>query len=151
MKHTPRMNRNSPPGTKVIFDNEGGYESDRKHALDAGLIIGATYTVASTDVRGSSTSVHLREFPRRFFNSVQFALHQERDETGLTITDKVELVRASITRIKDAERWHKEAQADPSSDSDDRGAAKARFENAEREFGLQWKNVEAILKEGLER
>ena len=68
---------------------------------------------------------------------------------ALTIQKRIDLVRSAINRIQDAHAKHLEAQGDPYSDSDDRGAARESFRDAERDFGNQWQNVEVILQEGL--
>ena len=68
---------------------------------------------------------------------------------ALTLTERINLVRSAIERIRDAKEKHLEAQADPTADSDDRGSARESFRDTERDFGNQWKNVEVILQEGL--
>jgi hypothetical protein len=54
-------------------------------------------------------------------------------------------VKAAIARINDAKLKDLEARNDPTADSDDRGAAREAFRDAERQFGNQWRNVERIL------
>jgi hypothetical protein len=54
-------------------------------------------------------------------------------------------VKSAIERINDAKMKDLEAQNDPTADSDDRGAAREAFRDAERQFGNQWCNVERIL------
>ena len=68
---------------------------------------------------------------------------------ALTLQERINLVRSAIERIRDAREKHLETQADPTADSDDRGAARESFRDAERDFGNQWQNVEVILQEGL--
>lgn len=54
-------------------------------------------------------------------------------------------VKVAIERINDAKMKDLEAQNDPTADSDDRGAAREAFRDAERQFGNQWRNIERIL------
>lgn len=71
-KFTPRMNIYSDTGTKVLFDNEGGYDAQRQAALGH-LTLGQTYTVLKTEVSPSSTRVWFKETGKLLsFNSVQF-------------------------------------------------------------------------------
>ena len=65
----------------------------------------------------------------------------------LPIKDRIALVRAAIQRIKDAEKHHRDTQADAYSDYDDRALAREGLRECERKFSWQWKNVEAILDE----
>ena len=67
----------------------------------------------------------------------------------LTLQDKIDLVKAAIWRVETAKIAWKTAETDPTSDSDDRGAAKERFKSCEREFGWQWENVKEILEKGI--
>ena len=58
-------------GTPVVYMGVNGYSSDVKHC-DTVLIVGKVYTVDSTEVSSSSTSITLKEFPNKWFNSVCF-------------------------------------------------------------------------------
>lgn len=67
-----RMDIYSKPGTRVIFDNLGGYDAEQEAALKH-LKIGESYTIKETEVHSFSTTVYLEECPEILFNSVQFA------------------------------------------------------------------------------
>jgi hypothetical protein len=72
---TQRMDINSPPGTKVIFDANGGYDSEKQWAKTL-LEEGKEYTVKQIDVHSYTSSVTLEELSHKFFNSVLFAKRQ---------------------------------------------------------------------------
>lgn len=67
----PRMDIYAKPGTLVMFDARGGYESEQENAKKV-LQMRGLYEVEYTEVGGSSTAVKLRGVDRRF-NSVLFA------------------------------------------------------------------------------
>ena len=54
-------------------------------------------------------------------------------------------VKAAITRIMGAKENYLAVQSDDTADSDDRGAARAAFRDAETTFGSQWQNVEIVM------
>jgi hypothetical protein len=70
-----RMDINSPPGTKVIFDANGGYDSEKQWAKTL-LEVGKEYTVKQINIHSYSSSVTLEELSHKFFNSVLFAKRQ---------------------------------------------------------------------------
>lgn len=72
------MNIYAEPGSKVIFLNKHGYESQREYALVCGLEEGGVYTVRHTEISQSSTIVYLYEFATGF-NSVMFEDFMEED------------------------------------------------------------------------
>lgn len=72
-KYIPRMDIYSRPGTVVVFDNQGGYDSEKRMAFAAGLKIGGEYEISRIEVGNSHTSVQLKGLPGEWFNSVQFA------------------------------------------------------------------------------
>lgn len=61
----------SPPGTKVRFNNYGGYPKDSEKARKF-LTLGQVYTVRETEVDNWRTDVCLREFPGERFNHTLF-------------------------------------------------------------------------------
>ena len=66
-------------GTKVKFTANGGYSTEIESAKKI-MTIGNLYTVESIDVGGFHTTVYLKEFPSRGFNSCLFEdLEQEGD------------------------------------------------------------------------
>ena len=77
------MNIYAVPGSKVVFLNKHGYESQRDYALVCGLEEGGVYTVRHTEVSRSSTLVYLYEFATGF-NSVMFEDFMEEEflDTG---------------------------------------------------------------------
>jgi hypothetical protein len=54
-------------------------------------------------------------------------------------------VKVAIERIKDAKENYLAVQSDDTADSDDRGAARGAFRDAETTFGSQWQNVEIVM------
>lgn len=73
MKHEGIMDIYAKRGSKVVFANPtAGYPHHQQECKDAGLVVGATYTVAETEVHSSSSRVFLQEFPGRGFNTVMF-------------------------------------------------------------------------------
>lgn len=78
-----RMDIYSPPGTKVIFDSNGGYDHDKQEAAKV-LKLGETYTVRRIDVRLSHSYVFLEEvsLPGGFgFNTVMFKAVSKSDSS----------------------------------------------------------------------
>lgn len=65
------MNIYSQPGTKVIFLDKNGTDSDRENA-ERILKVGQIYTVKSINVQSWISYVTLKEVPNRMFNSVMF-------------------------------------------------------------------------------
>lgn len=66
------MDIHAKNGTKVVFANPGsGYEPEQELAKKH-LKVGATYTVARTEVGSFHTKVFLEEIPGIAFNSVMF-------------------------------------------------------------------------------
>lgn len=61
----------TPPGSKVIFTNAGGYESEQETNIKY-LELGKEYTVDYIDVHGWSSDVFLEEIPGRRFNTCCF-------------------------------------------------------------------------------
>lgn len=63
----------APPGTRIKFHGEGGYDSG---AFARGLlVVGETYSLKSMDVDDWESFVEVEEVPGRF-NSVHFELVQ---------------------------------------------------------------------------
>jgi len=73
------MNIYAGRGSKVVYLDENGYDSDRKWARECGLVKGQIYTVFGIDVHSSSSSVLLEEIGEhhKYFNTVMF---QDLDE-----------------------------------------------------------------------
>lgn len=68
------MNIHTPSGYKVIYAfPENGWDDTEKYNESIGLVVGETYTVEDTEVYSSYTTVYLKEFPDKSFNSVNFA------------------------------------------------------------------------------
>jgi hypothetical protein len=67
----PRMDFNSQPGTRVVFDALGGYASEQERALDT-LTQGQSYEVERCNVGSCSSSVKLRGVDG-LWNTVMFA------------------------------------------------------------------------------
>lgn len=61
----------SPPGTKIRFTANGGYEIEMEEAKEI-LELGAIYTVKYTSVGQSYSTVVLEEFPHKQFNTCLF-------------------------------------------------------------------------------
>jgi hypothetical protein len=97
----------APTGTKVRFINANGYDHERKAAASI-LDTAKTYTVASTNVRQSSSSVYLQEIPTRSFNTVMFETVEDEtkltveDETKLTVEDEMLTMELSLSKAKTA-------------------------------------------------
>ena len=78
-----RMDIYSPQGTKVIFDNpDAGYDYDQEIAKKH-LTVGKVYTVDFTEVRDSSTTIHLIGF-KQGFNSCLFGSLDVKDIAELS-------------------------------------------------------------------
>jgi hypothetical protein len=68
------MDLYSAPGTKVVlWYLKNGYEGQQQELARLGMMKGDVFTIDRTEVHSSSTSVYLREFPGKTFNSVHFA------------------------------------------------------------------------------
>ena len=67
------MNIDSKSGDKVVFTAEGGYNIEKISATSAGLILNQTYTVSTVAIGGFSSTVILKEFPNKSFNTCLFA------------------------------------------------------------------------------
>ncbi len=65
------MNIFAEPGTKVRFLDKNGHPTKREHAAKL-LDTEQVYTVESTEVHSSSSTVTLVEVPLRKFNTVMF-------------------------------------------------------------------------------
>jgi hypothetical protein len=76
-----RMAINSAPGTKVLFDNEGGTSWDKGKSLHS-LTLGMEYTVKKTHMDSFRTEVELEEVPHVKFNSCQFAVAVPMESSG---------------------------------------------------------------------
>lgn len=68
----PTMNINVQPGTVVRFRAGGGYDWEKKSAIEAGLVKNSLYTVKRCDIGHSKTEVLLDEIEGRW-NSCLFA------------------------------------------------------------------------------
>jgi hypothetical protein len=66
------MNIRAKEGHKVVFLGKGGYDIEPVNAIKDGLEVGKEYTVDFTDVGQSHSTVHLKEFPDRGYNTVMF-------------------------------------------------------------------------------
>ena len=68
------MNIFAPRGHLVLVSKTTAHNGYDSHAedIEESLKIGKLYTIVSTDVGGSSTSIQLKEFPNKIWNSVNF-------------------------------------------------------------------------------
>jgi hypothetical protein len=66
-----------------------------------------------------------------------------------TVEIAIERVLFAIAHIRNRKQQWLDAEADPESSQEERAGAKYGFKCAENEFGIQWENVEKILKERL--
>ena len=66
------MNIYSKAGSKVIYLDENGYDSQRDHCNSLGLIRGKEYTVKYTVIHSYCSEVCLVEYPEFEFNTVMF-------------------------------------------------------------------------------
>ncbi len=64
---------------KVRYLGENGHEWQRVEA-DSILEVGALYTLRRSDVHSSHTTIELKEFPGKKFNSVMFAPYRLDDD-----------------------------------------------------------------------
>ena len=62
----------APAGTKVVYLDENGYDSDKEYAHRAGLQKGKMYTLSGMEIGGSHSTLWLEEFPDKSFNTVMF-------------------------------------------------------------------------------
>lgn len=68
------MEIDTPSGEKVIMDSpDNGWPHDQQTIRKHGLVKGRAYTVESTEIHGSYTSLYLVEFPGVRFNTVNFS------------------------------------------------------------------------------
>jgi hypothetical protein len=65
----------------------------------------------------------------------------------LTIERHMELVQIAIDRIYAVRKHFRDTEADPTADSEDRGAARHQMKSIELEFWWQFQNVEVLLVE----
>ena len=66
------MSLTSQPGSKVMFNGNGGYEGEQVQAKTF-LQIGKEYTVQMIDVGGFISYVSLEEMPDKIFNTTMFS------------------------------------------------------------------------------
>lgn len=62
----------APPGTKVRYLDENGYDSDKVNAKHLGLVKGCLYTLVKINIGSFCSNIYLQEFPQYPFNSVMF-------------------------------------------------------------------------------
>lgn len=83
---------NVEPGTKVVFNDLGGYDTDRQHAKESGLRTGMIYVMDYIDVGNWSSRIKLRG-ENGMFNSCMF------DYAGCVLKAKTFKVNVSHTEI----------------------------------------------------
>lgn len=68
------MSIQTESGAKVTYAfPRNGYPGDQSLLERLGLTVGATYTVSHIDVNQSLSTLYLREYPGKGFNTVNFA------------------------------------------------------------------------------
>ena len=95
------MNIYSKPGSKVVFLNKNGYDSDRKYAVDIGLIEGKEYIIDRIEVGEYYSSVKLIDFPLDYFNTVMFDDYKEvetpsKEYIKIEINDFLYYIRSDV-------------------------------------------------------
>lgn len=68
---------------ECVYLDENGYDSDVEYARKCGLIKGSKYTFDGIDIEGWSSTIYLKEFEGKEFNSVMFNVFLNGEEIDI--------------------------------------------------------------------